>query len=375
MPTKIILYLFVFFKDFSLITWVLSVFYLAREFSVSEIFLLLGIYQGSILLSEIPTGYIASRFGNKNSVLFGLISQIFAISLLFFANNFYILIFVQIFLAISVAFLSGSFATFLYSFSENFGENFIKIRSDTRSISLISGLISISLGTLFLPFGFEKIFIFQLFLILISIILFFLLPSFLQKKWKNPKNFTKMLIEVKNIFVHRNIFFASFFVFSFLAIEASAFSLFQLDYIHLGFQKELLGIFLAIFTLFSLVFLQIFKIFPKLFSFRIFPIISLIFIISVSFYKILDIPILIFLLFLTQIIRPMDIFVENMIFEKISDSSASFVLSFLSFFERIFFAIFSLIIAIFGLSVNILVIVFSSILFLFSLYFLKNNSK
>lgn len=184
-----------------------------------------------------------------------------------------------------------------------------------------------------------------------------------------------MFIEVKNIFVHRNIFFASFFVFSFLAIEASTFSLFQLDYIHLGFQKELLGIFLAIFTLFSLVFLQIFKIFPKLFSFRIFPIVSLTFIISVSFYKILDIPILIFLLFLTQIIRPMDIFVENMIFEKISDSSASFVLSFLSFFERIFFAIFSLIIAIFGLSVNILVIVFSSILFLFSLYFLKNNLK
>lgn len=182
MLTKIILYLFIFLKDFSLITGVLSVFYLARELSLSEIFLLLGVYQGAILLAEIPTGYIASRFGDRNSVLFGLIFQIFAIFSLFFANNFYILVFVQIFLAISVAFLSGSFATFLHSFSENFGENFIKIRSNSRSISLISGLISVSLGTFLLPLGFEKIFIFQFFLILFSIILFFLLPDFLGKK-------------------------------------------------------------------------------------------------------------------------------------------------------------------------------------------------
>lgn len=182
-----------------------------------------------------------------------------------------------------------------------------------------------------------------------------------------------MLAETKNIFLYKNIFFASIFIFSFLAIEASTFSLFQLDYISLGFQSEFLGIFLAIFTLFSLIFLQIFKNFPRLFSFKIFPIIAIIFIISVSFYKIFHLPILIFLLFLTQIIRPMDIFVENMIFEKISDNSASFVLSFLSFFERIFFVIFSLIVAIFGISVNILVVIFSLILLLFSLCFTKKD--
>lgn len=133
-----LLYSFSFLKDFSLIGGILSILYLAHNFSEAEIFLLLGIYQGSILLAEIPTGYLASRFGDRKSVILGLLFYIIAVLLLRFANNLEAFMVVQIVFAISVAFLSGSFSSFLNGFATHFGKNFVEIRSKTRSFGLIA---------------------------------------------------------------------------------------------------------------------------------------------------------------------------------------------------------------------------------------------
>lgn len=118
--TFFLLYAFSFLKDFSLIGGILSILYLAHSFSEAEIFLLLGMYQGSILLAEIPTGYIASRFGDRKAVISGMVFYILAVSLLLFATNFLVFAFVQIVFALSVAFLSGSFSSFLSGFSLHF---------------------------------------------------------------------------------------------------------------------------------------------------------------------------------------------------------------------------------------------------------------
>lgn len=209
--TFFLLYAFSFLKDFSLIGGILSILYLAHSFSEAEIFLLLGMYQGSILLAEIPTGYIASRFGDRKAVISGMVFYILAVSLLLFATNFLVFACVQIVFALSVAFLSGSFSSFLSGFSLHFWKNFVEIRSRTRSLGLIAGLLSVSMGTAMLPLWFESIFLIQIFTTLFALIFFVFLPTFIEDNKKISKNFSAMWQETKKVFAYKKIFYSAFF--------------------------------------------------------------------------------------------------------------------------------------------------------------------
>ncbi len=100
------LYLLGFLKELTISSAILLPFYFSLSITEGQVFILLAIYQISILLAEIPTGLIASRFGEKVSVMTGFFMSAIFFLVLPFVTGFTFVIFLQIISAISVAFLS-----------------------------------------------------------------------------------------------------------------------------------------------------------------------------------------------------------------------------------------------------------------------------
>lgn len=64
--------IFVFFSNLSLLTPFLPLFFGVRGFSLSNIALFFLLYQGTKFIFEVPTGYVADRFGGKISAMLGV---------------------------------------------------------------------------------------------------------------------------------------------------------------------------------------------------------------------------------------------------------------------------------------------------------------
>lgn len=78
---------FVFFSNFSTILYFLTSYLLVSEYTVESISLLLLAYQAAKFALEIPTGYIADRFGRKQSGLIGLAGlAMYYLTLIFLPN-------------------------------------------------------------------------------------------------------------------------------------------------------------------------------------------------------------------------------------------------------------------------------------------------
>lgn len=100
------LYLLGFLKELTISSAILLPFYFSLSITEGQVFILLAIYQISILFAEIPTGLIASRFGEKASIMAGFFMSAIFFIILPFVTGFTFAIFLQIISAISVAFLS-----------------------------------------------------------------------------------------------------------------------------------------------------------------------------------------------------------------------------------------------------------------------------
>lgn len=355
------LYILWFLKDFALFQGIITIFYISHALSEIQIFWLVVIYQAGILFAEIPTGYIASRFGDKNSIFLGILFQIFALCGWYFWENFLHFVIIQIIFAISIAFLSGSFSTFIANFCQNTNQDFVILRSKIRSIGLISGIIATSISGFLLFLGFKNIFLIQICIFLVALMFLQTIPSYTSLE-KKLKNFSEIFAKWRQVLQIPNILFPSIFVFGMLAVEAMVFTAFQTQYIFLWWNETFLGISLVAFTLVSIIFLKFFEKNPKYFSESIFSIIALIFIISSVCNIFSENIFLLFLLLWTQIIRPMDILIENTVFENISDNSGSFIISLLGFFERMIFVLIVWVMTIFDLRAIETIWIFSLIL-------------
>ena len=99
---------YVFCSNFLIFMPVLITIYSARGITPSEALLIESIYSFSIILCEIPTGYLGDKIGHDRTVILGLIGSLCCYILFAFSYDFKSIVLVQVMLGFFSTVLSGS---------------------------------------------------------------------------------------------------------------------------------------------------------------------------------------------------------------------------------------------------------------------------
>ncbi len=101
------------FKWFVLMLPITVLFFKEHDISATQIFTLTSIYAVSIVIFEVPSGYIADIWGRKNSIVLGMFLSLVG-NLFFLFNGFYSFMAAEIFLGIGASFISGCDSALFY---------------------------------------------------------------------------------------------------------------------------------------------------------------------------------------------------------------------------------------------------------------------
>lgn len=145
------LYIYNALINFSLVSIVQNLYLQHIGFDLLQIGILLAILQISKMLLEIPTGYVADKYGSSISVVVSLIVQIIAYFFMQITNNFFVMSFALILLACGSALTSGCVEAILIDCitAEGATDQLPKIYSINRIIQYVScGLAGIVAGIL-----------------------------------------------------------------------------------------------------------------------------------------------------------------------------------------------------------------------------------
>jgi len=140
--------LIVFLKSFStgLLIPVLSLLFIDKGASLSNISIIMGIYSLTVVIFELPTGIIADVIGRKKIFCLSLIVSLLGYSVILIGHGMIFLCIGIIFYGSSRALSSGSFdALFIDSYIETFGKD--KLHKITTRLSVLDSL-GLSLGAL-----------------------------------------------------------------------------------------------------------------------------------------------------------------------------------------------------------------------------------
>ncbi len=83
-------------------------------FSLTKIALLASAISITLFIFEIPSGYIADRFGRKNSIIASVIFYLISMSILYSATSFFMIAISHVVWGIASSFFSGADSAFLY---------------------------------------------------------------------------------------------------------------------------------------------------------------------------------------------------------------------------------------------------------------------
>lgn len=143
------IYLYNALINFSLVSIIQNLYFSYVGFDFAQIGILLAILQFGKMFFEIPTGYIADRFGNKKSVIISLILQIVAYALMSRFTNFICMVLVLIILSISYTMTTGCVDAIIVNTlsAEGATTELVKVNAVNRIINYVSyGLAGIFAG-------------------------------------------------------------------------------------------------------------------------------------------------------------------------------------------------------------------------------------
>ena len=101
-------------KQIKLLNVVMALFYVHRGLELSHIFILSIIWALTNLLSELPSSYLADRWGRKKTIILGTIFQLSYWVVYFFANSFFDFAIGMIFMSLAFSMFSGTNQALLY---------------------------------------------------------------------------------------------------------------------------------------------------------------------------------------------------------------------------------------------------------------------
>lgn len=102
------------FSGGSLFTAVVVLFLQFHHLTLRDVFLLQGIYAATLLVGEIPTGYMSDRWGRRNTVLVGSLLRFGGMLLYLLGSNFWGFAIGEVLLALGMNCYSGTFDALTY---------------------------------------------------------------------------------------------------------------------------------------------------------------------------------------------------------------------------------------------------------------------
>lgn len=128
------------------LTPVLSLALIDKGASLSNLSIILGLYALSVILLELPSGFMADIFGRKKTFVLSLVIFTLSFLLLFLVRGFIALCIVMMLYGLAKALASGSFdALFIDYYIDNFGKD--KLHNITTRLSVLEAL-GLSVGAL-----------------------------------------------------------------------------------------------------------------------------------------------------------------------------------------------------------------------------------
>ena len=138
--TKVKLSMILFSARFWIATFVL--FFTSNGFSLSETYVLIGIYYIVSLLLEYPTGVIGDYYSHRLSVGLGYGILTIGYASFFFVGGFWYYLALLMLVAVGQALISGSDTALMHSISKDFKKDY----ADTKTLTLISSFLAITIG-------------------------------------------------------------------------------------------------------------------------------------------------------------------------------------------------------------------------------------
>jgi len=138
------LYIFKFFKDFLLIAPVIIPFYRANGLSATEILTIQAIFSASMLVFEIPSGYLSDRWGRKGTLCLGGFSMVAGFLVYSFSVSVPFFILAELLLGFAFSMISGTDSALLYDTLKKSGhtDDYHAIEARAESATRIGSAIS-----------------------------------------------------------------------------------------------------------------------------------------------------------------------------------------------------------------------------------------
>lgn len=199
---------YIFCKNSIWVGPVLTLFYLAKELSYTQIFIIAAIYKLAVALLEVPTGAIADKIGHKKSVVFGLL--IFALGLVMYPFHSHFLYFAlcEVFMALGSAFVSGADESLFYDTlkEECLEKEYVKIMGKAQQYSfltqMIGAIVSVILYNIYIPLPF---FVSAVFMI-IGVLIFASFKDIENSELRNDLSYIGQIKETgKYIYNHKKL--------------------------------------------------------------------------------------------------------------------------------------------------------------------------
>jgi len=165
-------YVYSFFKHFAFIYAVYIVLFRMAGLSVLEISLLLALWSGFVVLSEVPTGALADKWNRKYMLIIGMISKTIGFGVWFFARDFVLFALGFLFWGVGSSFTSGTQEALLFDNLKKFrkGKMYEKVTGNAKFYSGIAIGTSVFLGGIIASLSFDLVIVLSSLFMLVSII-------------------------------------------------------------------------------------------------------------------------------------------------------------------------------------------------------------
>jgi MFS family permease len=180
------LYLIKVAKWFNLVMPIVVLFYQDNGLSMSQIFLLKSIYSIAMVVTELPSGYMADVWGCRRTILFGAVLGTIGIVIYSLSFDFASFAMAEIILGVGFSFVSGADSAMLYDSlkSENRENEYIKFEGRITSAGNFAEALAGVAGGLLATISLRTPYYFQIFIAAIAIPAAFFLkePQHIQER-------------------------------------------------------------------------------------------------------------------------------------------------------------------------------------------------
>lgn len=186
-PQNIIqLYLIKIAKWFNLVMPVVVLFYHDNGLTMTQIFWLKSVYSIAMVITELPSGYLADVWGCRRILLWGAIMGTLGILIYSLSSDFYSFMVAEIILGIGFSFVSGADSALLYDSlkAENRAGDYVKFEGRITSAGNFAEALAGVAGGLLAAISLRTPYYFQIFVAAIAIPAAFFLkePRHVQEK-------------------------------------------------------------------------------------------------------------------------------------------------------------------------------------------------